>query len=222
MTFRNPIRPRRRVLDPVSQQPMDDMDTNDERGAAAEATVKDALEQTGHTPVEPTHEPHTRHELKLPRVREHMNTVIEPDNRIISVNHCPACNGHHHRIEYRPMAQTLGLFNHYFTCPETGEPVPVSIVAFEDKTLEIPQFVAAAVIRALLTGKWWFFVSRIEDGKIEWERMCHDYPKGDIPKLVDLFAADSRKEVDPMGDKQIQVAKAPPSDIMSLFKARHG
>lgn len=157
------------------------------------------------------------HESKRPAP----HTLIEPDNGVITVANCVACRGDHRRIPYKPMSQTLGLFNHYYTCEQTGEPVPVSLAALDGKTLEIPQFMAAAVVRAAINGRWLFFVARIEDGEIKLDRQTNNFPREDLPQAVDMLAADLRKELDPMNGKQIHVHHAPPEDVLSLFRRRH-
>lgn len=161
----------------------------------------------------------TVHETKRPEPTP--NTVIEPEAGLISVNNCPACKGHHHRVAYSPMRQTLGLFNHYYSCEETGEPVPVSIVALEDRMVELPSFIVEKLITAVLAGKWVAAIWRVEDGKVHLDRMTQNFPREDLPRVVDLLAENLRKEVDPMADKQIKVNGGAPPTVRGLFKERH-
>lgn len=205
-------------IDPVSQQPMN------------ESPVPPAAQANGngshHGPLHPS----KRHAAYSPS-----NSILEPDNGVISVNNCPVCGGHHHRVAYRELSQPIGLFTHFYTCEERNEPVPIAISEHDGKTLEIPQVVVDQLCRAVLAGRWVFMVCPITNlrseggasGGNEGGERCdylvqwttHNAPKYVLLDIAAKFADDMRREVDPMAGRQIQTQPGPPAEVKSMFKS---
>lgn len=163
-------------------------------------------------PAVPAAEPVQVHPSKL---------IAVPDSPYMRVE-CPVCGGKHH-VETKPLTQVIGFFNRYYLCPETGEPVPVSIAALHGEAVVVPNFVARSLLNGLLAGRYLTLVFRLEgdSGEIKLDRYKSEgFPVEVIPEAMDLAEADLAKLVPADNPTQIKRQRAAPANVMDLFKAK--
>jgi hypothetical protein len=144
----------------------------------------------------------------------------EPER--INVASCPSCEQSHEYIEIKSCKGNSEPWTHWYTCPNTRDPVMLVVVVENGKaTVLRPDFLKAAVeaqqSNRYLFGVFWV-VQRPGDEEPQLYHMWfqHDFPHGDAPKCAEFLKDDFAEKVGP--PPQLALPLAPkPSPMFNLL-----
>ncbi len=107
----------------------------------------------------------------------------------MKIDTCPSCGREH--LEVSMFAyQRPGVFTHWYECPETGDPIPVS-VSVSGRLID--QEISDALALAAGDDRWLCIVYRVHGNQLIAFWKTHQFPNGDLPVvLADLKVAFAR------------------------------
>lgn len=103
---------------------------------------------------------------------------------MLTVERCQCCRMRH-EVELRPYHQhQVGAYSHWYQCPETSDPVPVSVVPYEGEPVGIDAQLSEYMARCQRAGRFMAACWRLEDGVIHLDQRCEDWPIADMPESL--------------------------------------
>lgn len=145
-------------------------------------------------------------------------TPMDTRGNVLDVRHCPVCDGMHNGLPVTAFAKQTPPWTHWFTCPTTGDPVPLTLVMMSpDRGIEINNVLIRALVHAQSTNAYMVAIFRVEDGQIKLDRTTHNFPTGDFVNCVTLLRQDLDRE---MGPPQQTIPLQPavnPNPVINLF-----
>jgi hypothetical protein len=108
-----------------------------------------------------------------------------PNPMVIKIDKCPCGRlGGHALVEVNLMVNPQPPFTHWYRCPDTGDPVLMSLLMLDDQTaIAVQNQILQSVIRCLLAKRWMIAFFRVEAGRVWLEPdppLFHDFPNGDF------------------------------------------
>jgi hypothetical protein len=109
----------------------------------------------------------------------------------IKIAKCPSCGREHLNRPVTLLATPQPPFTHWYTCPETGDPVSMSLFMVDDQTaVAVPNQILQRVLRCLLSKRWMIACFRVEGGRVWLEPdpvLFHDFPNGDFGVSIGML-----------------------------------
>jgi len=136
----------------------------------------------------------------------------------LDVRHCPACDGMHHRLPVNPFRRETPPWTHWYACPTTGDPVPLTLVMMSpDRGIEINNVLIRSLVTAQATNAYMVAVFRVQDGQIKLDRTTQNFPTGDFQNCVTLLRQDLDREIGPPQQTIPMAAAVNPTPAINLF-----
>ncbi len=129
-------------------------------------------------------------------LEEQLVAEIEEDKELkqaptmtVRVPKCASCGKEHDGVEVKALATPQKPFTHWFTCPETGDPVPMALLMVDDQTaVAVHSQILQGVMRCLLARRYMMAFFRVEQGRIFCDPTVYDdFPNGDFGRAVGLL-----------------------------------
>jgi hypothetical protein len=146
---------------------------------------------------------------------------VEPydlSGRNIDVRNCGSCDCAHQQLTVRPLAarQSHG-FTHCYTCPTTGDPVPVALYKHDGSLVEVAPAALRALISAAARGRYMVAVFVSEGETVHLHRTTSSWPTGQFALGLKMLADDIDREVGPpVTDTPMERAERP-RPLVDLF-----
>ncbi len=143
---------------------------------------------------------------------------VEPGQRL-NIRQCPSCDGSHDDLQVREYSKPQGPFTHWFTCPNSKDPVSLSLLMLTSgEGMELNGAVCQALAEAQLAGRWMIAVFTITpDGKLLCRRSTAKFPTGDYDICMNLFRENLQQETGPA--QPAKMADGRPNPLRSLLGA---
>ena len=134
----------------------------------------------------------------------------------ITIESCSVCGKRHKGVELRELSQKRTPWTHFYTCPETSDPVLTYLATRDDGTFITPhQDLIDSMVDAEKVGNIMGIVFRRKGGKIEMQRVTKNFDREDFGKCLDMF----KDYIDEHGmpqKKELPEAE-PPRPAVNLF-----
>jgi hypothetical protein len=93
---------------------------------------------------------------------------------------CGSCGGKHERLLVRKYITPQGPYTNWYTCPVTGDAVPVSLISLSRAmSVEVTNVVLRQLVRAIMSGSFLVVVWRVFDDP---------KPNNPLHKTLEMFA----------------------------------
>lgn len=149
----------------------------------------------------------------MPEHAQAARLVVESNERA-SIGNCYACDARHEGIALHEYKTPNPPWTHWFTCPNTGDPVPVTLVQSRGLAIEIHNAILRRVMQAQASGSFMVAIFRREPKEptgytIFLNRETHRFPNDDYEAVIEQFANNLRDELGPMKAKPLPPATPP-------------
>lgn len=143
---------------------------------------------------------------------------VDTRGNVLDVRHCPVCDGIHNGVPVTAFAKQTPPWTHWFTCPTTGDPVPLTLVMMSaDRGIEINNVLIRALVHAQSTNAYMVAIFRVDDGQIKLDRTTHNFPTGDFVNCVTLLRQDLDRELGPPQQTIPLQPSVNPNPVINLF-----
>lgn len=123
---------------------------------------------------------------------------IDTTGQKLNVTNCPSCDAPHQDLEISSFNKHTPPWTHWFTCPSTGDPVPLTLVMVDPKSgIEVNNVIIRNLVHAQQRGAYMVSIFRIEDGQVKLDRTTFNFPTGDFVNCISLLKADLEREIGP-------------------------
>lgn len=142
---------------------------------------------------------------------------VDTTGNVLQVHHCGSCDGIHENVPVHPYAKTTPPYTHWFICPTTRDPVPLTLVMMDGKRgIEINNAIIHALVQAQKTNAYMVVIYRVEDGLVKLSRTTQNFPTGDFDNSVKALKQDLDKEMGVPAEMPMREAPKP-TPMVNLF-----
>lgn len=147
----------------------------------------------------------------------------------LNMRQCPSCDGSHEAIIVKELAKPAGSFTHWFSCPNTGDPVSLSLAMLKSGGgIELNGPVCQSLAEAQMAGRWMIAIWHIDQNNaIQCSKHSTKFPVGDYftqkdiqghKGCVEMLAELLRQEIGPVQpDLMRAVNPSPLRDLMGAL-----
>ena len=106
----------------------------------------------------------------------------------LNIRQCPSCDGSHDGLLVKEFSRPSGPFTHWFLCPNTKEPVSISLAMLKaGEGMELSGPVCQALAEAQLSGRYMVAVWHIDHANaIQCSKHSAKFPTGDYFSQKDI------------------------------------
>jgi len=138
--------------------------------------------------------------------------------RTVGIKKCDSCDGAHEGVAMQAFVRQNSPFTHWFTCPVTGDAVPVSLVGLTSgDAINLESRVLQRFVEAQISGRYVVLVSFVNaEGKLMFNCINNHLPHGDYfgepgrKGLFDLIRDAFENIVGPQQPKEMKQASPVP------------
>ena len=124
--------------------------------------------------------------------------AVDLGSRTINVRNCASCDAKHDALLTRPMnGETLSPFTHIYTCPTTGDPVPLALYDEAGELVEISSAILRALVVAGRSGRSCIAVWWVEGDRVQMKRLTANFPTVDFRTCLKMLDDDFTRECGP-------------------------
>lgn len=110
-----------------------------------------------------------------------VETKVDVEGHKLPIEKCPSC-GMAHEEEVKRYSRANSPFTHWFQCPETGDPVSMSLVLDDDgQPLQLSDEVITKLISAQRTGRYLVSIFYFDKDSPEEQRIQRYYKNEHLP-----------------------------------------
>ena len=116
----------------------------------------------------------------------------------IAIQHCHSCDGRHEDLEVREYAtEQRGPWTHWYSCPRSGDPVPLALVSTPQGTAEVNHEIVEALLQAQQDGAYMVCVFRHDGTLLHLQRRTENFRHDWFAAAARLLKEDLEGETGP-------------------------